>query len=89
MERGCSASSDKTLHTIGPYCSQIQTSYWSVALSHSLPQADNPPSNRKWKTKSLPSLLITAPVCAKLALQEMMLPVLCSPLLLGVPDIRV
>ena len=43
---------------------------------------------RKWKTKSPPSLLTTAPVCAKLALQEMMLPVLCSPPLLGVPDIR-
>ncbi|KAK5899262.1 hypothetical protein CesoFtcFv8_008758 [Champsocephalus esox] len=60
-----------------------------VYLIHRLPKADNPSSNRKWKTKSPPSLLTTAPVCAKLGLQEMMLPVLCSPPLLGVPDIRV
>ncbi|KAJ4944645.1 hypothetical protein JOQ06_013188 [Pogonophryne albipinna] len=48
MERGCSAGSDKTLHIIGLYCSQTQTSYRSVTLIHRLPKADNPSSNSRW-----------------------------------------
>lgn len=44
--------------------------------------------SRKWMKKLPPSLLTMDLVCAKLALQEMMLHVLCSLPLLGVPGIR-
>ena len=43
---------------------------------------------RKWMRKSPPSLLTMDLVCAKLALQEMMLLVLSSPQLSDAPDIR-
>lgn len=57
-------------------------------LKNSPPLLIPPSLSRKWMMKSPPSLSTTDPVCAKLALQEMMLHVLCSPPLLDVPGIR-